>query len=50
MTWKKKQVGVCVVALAAWLIWMPQATQANEPAPSMDDRRSSWRDVSSEQI
>ena len=36
MTWKKKQVGVCVVALAACLIWMPQATQANEPAPSTD--------------
>lgn len=34
MTWKKKPVGVCVVALAACLIWMPQATQANEPAPS----------------
>ena len=36
MTWKKKRVGVCVVALAACLIWMPQATQANEPAPSTD--------------
>ena len=36
MTWKKKQVGVCVVALAACLIWMPQATRANEPAPSTD--------------
>lgn len=36
MTWKKKRVGVCVVALAAWLIWMPQETQANEPAPSTD--------------
>lgn len=36
MTWKKKRVGVCVVALAACLIWMPQATRANEPAPSTD--------------
>lgn len=36
MTWKKKQVGVCVVALAACLIWMPQATQANAPTPSTD--------------
>ena len=36
MTWKKKRVGVCVVALAACLIWMPQTTQANEPAPSTD--------------
>ena len=36
MTWKKKRVGVCVVALAAWLIWMPQETQANAPAPSTD--------------
>ena len=24
------------MALAAWLIWMPQATQANAPAPSTD--------------
>ena len=36
MTWKKKPVGVCVVALAACLIWMPQATQANAPTPSTD--------------
>ena len=36
MTWKKKRVGVCVVALAACLIWMPQETQANAPAPSTD--------------
>ena len=36
MTWKKKRAGVCAVALAAGLIWMPQATQANEPAPSTD--------------
>ena len=36
MTWKKKRIGVCVVALAAWLIWMPQETQANAPAPSTD--------------
>ena len=36
MTWKKKRAGVCAVALAAWLIWMPQAAQANEPAPSTD--------------
>ena len=36
MTWKKKRAGVCAVALAAGLIWMPQAAQANEPAPSTD--------------
>ena len=36
MTWKRKRAGVCAVALAAWLIWMPQAAQANEPAPSTD--------------
>ena len=36
MTWKKKRIGVCVVALAACLIWMPQETQANAPAPSTD--------------
>ena len=36
MTWKKKRAGVCAVALATGLIWMPQAAQANEPAPSTD--------------